>query len=208
MQPAAGVHQRLGAVLRELRLKQGFSVRTLAAKVGFSPSFISQIESDAASPSIASLEKIGAALGVTLGQLFSSLEQTAKVRMVVRQAERTTYTSTWSQTTVTVLSDFSPQRGLSAVELVMAPGGMSSRGPEARAQDTFASVTAGSLTLLMESGDTLLESGDSVYIPAGTAFAWANRGATPVTLLLVGTSGRIDFVKDVLARATSADAAP
>jgi transcriptional regulator with XRE-family HTH domain len=198
MQPSAGVQQRLGARLRELRTQRGLSVRTLAAKVGFSPSFISQIEADAASPSISSLEKIAAALGVTLGQLFSSLEQNAAMRTVVRRAERTAYTSTWSQATLTVLSDASPDRSLSAVELTIAPGGMSSHGPEARAHDTFAVVASGVLTLRTEEGDLALEPGDSAYLAAGTAFAWVNRSDQPATLLLVGASGRIDLLQDVL----------
>lgn len=204
MQAAEGSHQRLGAMLRELRTQRGLSVRTLAARVGFSPSFISQIEADGASPSIASLEKIGAALGVTLGQLFSSLEQNASARTVIRRADRTTYTSTWSQATVTVLTDSSPERSLSAVELVIAPGGMSSRQPEARAHDTFATVVAGTLTLIGEGGETLLEPGDSAYLSAGTAFAWANRSETSATLLLVGASGRVDLVQDVLSYGSGA----
>lgn len=206
MQLPEGIHQRLGAMLRELRTQRGLSVRTLAARVGFSPSFISQIEADAASPSIASLEKIAAALGVTLGQLFSSLEHNAAARTVVRRAERTTYTSTWSQATITVLSDSSPDRSLSAVEIVIAPGGMSSRQPEARAHDTFATVSAGTLTLLTEGDETLLAPGDSAYLAAGTTFAWTNRGDDSATLLLVGTSGRVDLLQEVLAHTGGADA--
>jgi transcriptional regulator with XRE-family HTH domain len=205
VQPSAGVHQRLGVMLRELRIQRGLSVRTLAAKVGFSPSFISQIEADAASPSIASLEKIAAALGVTLGQLFSSLEQNAAMRMVVRRAERTAYTSTWSQATLTVLSDSSPNRSLSAVEITLAPDGMSSHGPEARVHDTFAVVASGALTLRTEEGDLVLEPGDSAYLAAGTAFAWANRSDQPATLLLVATSGRIDLLQDVLGHSGDSD---
>jgi len=206
MQPVEGVHQRLGAMLRELRTQRGLSVRTLAARVGFSPSFISQIEADTASPSIASLEKIAAALGVTLGQLFSSLEQNAAARTVLRQSERPTYTSTWSQSTITLLSDPSPERRLSAVEIVIAPGGMSSRRPEARAHDTFATVSAGTLTLITEGDETLLEPGDSAYLTAGAAFAWANRSDDPATLLLVGSSGRVDLLQDVLAHTGGTDA--
>lgn len=206
MQPVEGVHQRLGAMLRELRTQRGLSVRTLAARVGFSPSFISQIEADTASPSIASLEKIAAALGVTLGQLFSSLEQNAAARTVLRRSERATYTSTWSQSAITLLSDPSLERRLSAVEIVIDPGGMSSRRPEARGHDTFATVSAGTLTLITEDDETLLEPGDSAYLTAGAAFAWANRGDEPATLLLVGSSGRVDLLQDVLVHTGGSDA--
>jgi transcriptional regulator with XRE-family HTH domain len=199
MQPSDSTHHQLGAKLRALRTQRGLSVRTLAAQVGFSPSFISQIEGEAASPSIASLEKIAAALGVTLGQLFSSIEHSAAARTVIRRAERASYTSSWSHSTVAVLADAAPERSLSAVELLMEPGGASSRTPQARTHDTFAVLTEGTLTLILETGETPMSPGDSAYLPAGMAFAWTNQGETPATLLLVGSSGRSDLVRDVLA---------
>jgi transcriptional regulator with XRE-family HTH domain len=199
MQPS---QQRLGAILRGLRTQQGLSIRTLAARAGFSPSFISQVESDSVSPSIASLEKIATALGVTLGQLFTSLEHATAARTVIRAADRTTYTSAWSKSTIAVLSDFSPQRALSAVGLTIFPGGMSSRHPEARVYDTFATVTAGNITLIVESGESLLTPGDSAYLSAGTPFAWANQGDLPATLLMVGSGSRIDLAKNVVSEAT------
>ncbi|NCC34654.1 MAG: XRE family transcriptional regulator [Chloroflexia bacterium] len=198
-------HQGLGAMLRELRTQRGLSVRTLAAQVGFSPSFISQIEADAASPSIASLEKIASALGVTLGQLFSSLEQNAAVRTVLRRGDRASHTSAWSQTTISVLSDASPERSLAAVELVIAPEGMSSQHPEAHRHDTFALVLSGSLALVTNDGIEILAPGDSAYLPSGMAFAWANQSEYPATVLLVGGSGRSDLVQDVLALKTHRD---
>ena len=81
------VHGRLGARLRELRGERGFTVRSLAGRTGFSPSFISNVESEVVSPSIGSLEKIAGALGVTLSQLFGSLE--VSPRVIMRRSERT-----------------------------------------------------------------------------------------------------------------------
>lgn len=51
-----------GALIRDFREHRCLSVRTLAARAGFSPSFLAQVENGLASPSIASLEKIVAAL--------------------------------------------------------------------------------------------------------------------------------------------------
>ena len=57
---ATPLEQSLGDALRRLRLRERVSVRTLASKCGFSPSFISQVELNQASPSLASLERIAA----------------------------------------------------------------------------------------------------------------------------------------------------
>ena len=65
--------RQLGERIRQLRTGRGLSVRTLAATTGFSPSFISQVEHGQVSPSIASLERIATALGVTLGGLFHAV---------------------------------------------------------------------------------------------------------------------------------------
>lgn len=190
-------HGAVGAKLRELRTQRGLSVRTLAAQVGFSPSFISQVESDAVSPSIASLEKIASALGITLSQLFSAIEVVP--RMVVRHDERVTYASAWSNSIVAVLSDPTADRAMSAVQISVAPGGMSSTALTARAHDTFAYLVAGELTLRTGREQCELCPGDAVYLQAGMPFAWVNHGTVPATLLLVGMAGRADLVHEVIA---------
>jgi transcriptional regulator with XRE-family HTH domain len=76
----------LGDMLRQHRESIGLSVRTLATKAGFSPSFISQVENGLASPSIGSLEKIAACLDVTLSELFR--HQNEPLSGVVRVKDR------------------------------------------------------------------------------------------------------------------------
>lgn len=198
---------RLGAKLRDLRVRHGLSVRVFAAQVGFSPSFISQLEADQVSPSINSLEKIAGALGVTLGQLFSSLEEHAAARIVVRQQERATYVSSWSNSTVSMLTDATPERTMTAMEIVIAPGGMSSRKPEPRLHDTIALLRAGTLMLQLDSGAEQFAPGDTAYFPSGTAFAWFNRSESDAILLLVAVTGRVDFARDLVAAQQGASGA-
>ena len=62
--------QSLGEEERQLRTARNISVRTLAARTGFSPSFVSQVELNQASPSIRSLERLDGALDLTLGDFF------------------------------------------------------------------------------------------------------------------------------------------
>ena len=190
----------LGARLRELRVRRELSVRTLAKRAGFSPSFISQMEADAVSPSLASLERIASELGVTLGQLFTSLESAP--RTVVRRMERPSYESVWSRSIVEVLADAVPGRKMSAVQVTVAPGGASGRRPAPSPHDTFALVLSGGLVLTTEEGNVELGEGDTAYIPEGTAFSWANRGDEPAELLVVGTEGKTDVVSGLLAESS------
>lgn len=60
----------LGERIREERLRQGVSVRGLAAQIGVSASLISQIETDKSQPSVGTLYAITTALGISVEDLF------------------------------------------------------------------------------------------------------------------------------------------
>jgi XRE family transcriptional regulator, regulator of sulfur utilization len=60
------------------------TLRVLAARTDFTPSFILQIENRQYSPSISSMEKIANALGVTLAEFFLSVNK--QVVNIVRPA--------------------------------------------------------------------------------------------------------------------------
>ncbi len=182
-----GVQGKLGAKLRELRMEQNLSLRTLASRTGFSPSFLSQVESELVSPSLASLEKIASELGVTLAQLFSSLEDAP--RTVVRADERVTYESSWSHSTVTALTDPATGRKLVAVLVTFAPGGASGKQPTVLQQDTIALIVDGTLTLILDGDQLNLEEGDSVYLNAGSRCTWTNQSAEQAAVLLVSGAG-------------------
>ncbi len=56
--------------IRTVRLAQRMTVEQLAARSGFSKGFISQVENFRVTPSLKALDKIAAALGMRLGDLF------------------------------------------------------------------------------------------------------------------------------------------
>ena len=178
----------VGERLRQLRTARGLSIRALAAQTGFSPSFISQVEAETASPSIASLQKIVGAVGVTVGEFFRAIE--APTRWLIRRGERTVYRSAWSKGTVAALTDDTMERQLAAFELTVDPGGRSTSRPEPNAHDILLLLMAGTLTLILEHETVTLEVGDSAYVVAGRPHAWENRGEVVVTLLLVEANGR------------------
>jgi transcriptional regulator with XRE-family HTH domain len=64
----------LGAKLKEIRRGQGVTLQQIADQTGLSKSFISQIETGSANPSIASLKKITDVLSVPLGALFTNAD--------------------------------------------------------------------------------------------------------------------------------------
>lgn len=201
MTESSPTKSKLGTRLRELRLARNLSVRALASRSGFSPSFISNIELDTVSPSIASLEKIASELGVSLGELFSSLE--SHPRVVIRSAERVSYESAWSRSRVTVLTDSGPGRRLSAIEVTLQPGGSSSKRPAVVPEDLVALILEGSLTMASEHEALVLSTGDTAYIKRQAAVAWQNLGMHPATLLLVSLADRAAVIAEVFDQRTT-----
>src|SRR6476660_7638547 len=97
------LEQSLGDALRRLRERDRVSLRTLAKKCGFSPSFISQVELNQASPSLASLERIAAGIGVTLGDFFHAAEHSGPE--LVRLSQRPVLQSGWSRSQIESLGN-------------------------------------------------------------------------------------------------------
>jgi transcriptional regulator with XRE-family HTH domain len=180
------VEARIGSEVKRLREASGMSLRAFADRSGFSPSFISQLENGQVSPSIASLAKIGAALGITLPELFarSSDDESA----VVRATARPTYHSSWSRADIAALT---PRFGaMEALIVTLEPGGMSGKHPSAVQNDQFALVFSGMVRLTLEQEVMTLRRGDAVQIQARVPHLWENVSGRSTQIVLVSLRGR------------------
>jgi len=65
------VNNSLGERIRNLRERRGRSLKQLASGTGLTQSFLSQVERDLTSPSVASLRKIAEALGTSVATFFA-----------------------------------------------------------------------------------------------------------------------------------------
>lgn len=187
-QPVAGGsgnEQSLGETVRRLRSERQLSVRTLANRAGFSPSFISQVERNQASPSIASLERLAGALGVTLGQFFR--DSTEEPEAVTRAAGRQRLTSWWSRARVEALSPMHAGRRFEAVMITLAAGGSSGKRPHAQRGEEFVIVFEGEVRLTLGSTRYVLGRGDTVSFEASTPRRWENPARTPARLVIVSS---------------------
>jgi transcriptional regulator with XRE-family HTH domain len=173
----------VGERLRQLRTQRDLSVRALAAKAGFSPSFISQVEHDQVSPSIASLERIAAVLGITLGGFFT--ESPFSPVAVVRVADRQELVSSWSQATLEALGPAGGTQALEPIMITLAPGGRSGARLHAALGEQFALVCNGEVTLTLPDHTYALRQGDAVSLAAVMPHQWQNPGAEPARVLLV-----------------------
>jgi len=180
---SAPLEQSLGDALRRLRDRERVSIRTLASKCGFSPSFISQVELNQASPSLASLERIATGLGVTLGEFFLTAERSGPA--LVRSSHRLVLQSGWSSSQIESLGSPGIGNRLEALLVTIRPEGTSGKRMYPSNTELFAMVLAGSVRLELPDGTQVLRRGDAITIPAGTPHRWENKGTRDVQLLKI-----------------------
>jgi len=175
---------RLGELVRSLRERRGLSVRTLARESGFSPSFISQVEHGLASPSIASMERIAHALGVTMSEFFAADGSQVAAPFIVPAGEGRELTSGWSHA---VVRELGPSGGqvLQPVMLVLEAGGRSGASPAGHQGEEFAIVFSGEVLLRLEGGEHRLQAGDAVSLSSEMPHQWENVSDREAQIVLV-----------------------
>ncbi len=170
---------QIGQRLRAARQQRALSLTQLARRTGLTKGFLSQVERDLASPSVASLLTICDALGIPIGALFQPAQTD-----LVRVAERPRINFGGERVTEYLLTP-AGERRLQVIESYLEPGGGSGEGLYALpAEAEFVHVFAGTLELELEGTRYRLTAGDSLTFPARAAHSWRNPSAGKWTHVL------------------------
>ena len=176
----AGAELQLGPRIRALRQARHLTLRELAERAGVTESFLSQVEREVTSPSIASVQKIARGLDLAIAELF--IEDVPHGR-VVRRAERRRIAYPGLSAVDEFLTaglDGRLQVILSTVE----PGG--GTGEEAYAHDSDEEVVivlSGRLELFVADERYVLEEGDAVTYSSRLKHRNKNIGETTAIVL-------------------------
>jgi quercetin dioxygenase-like cupin family protein len=185
----SAVNERyVGRVIRQLRQRSRLSVRWLASKSGFSPSFISQVELGHVSPSIASLDKIASALGVTISEFFP--EKNTDSPMIVKASERQVVRSKWSRARIEALVPMNGESDLDVYLIILEEGGTSGSRPHTSNEEILAIMFEGELVVTLNETSYQVKKGDTVKIPAGTPHRWQNLGNTSAQIIKIAKHGK------------------
>ena len=181
VRPARQTEVRLGLRLRAARERQGLSLREVARRTGLSPSFLSQVERDQVTPSIASLKQLATALGERVGVL---LADPAPEGLVLRRGDR----PAWALARVHY-EQLAPNDGrlMQPQLLRFEPGGDLGEHPVVHDGEEFGLVLSGRVECFVGEQSFVLEEGDSVYFDARLPHRTRNTAATPSVYLLVVT---------------------
>jgi transcriptional regulator with XRE-family HTH domain len=175
---------QLGARIRALRHSRSMTLRELADAAGVTESFLSQVEREVASPSIASVQRIAGALGLAIAELF--VEEPAMGR-VVRRAERRRIEYPGLGTVDEFLTIGLSGR-IRVIVCTIAPGG--GTGPEAYAHDSDEEVVfvlEGSIELRVGDDRHVLDTGDAITYSSRLAHSSVNNGTVPAVVLFCVT---------------------
>jgi quercetin dioxygenase-like cupin family protein len=177
------IEQTLGASLRRIREQKGVSLRGLAESAAVSPSFLSQIETGQCSPSISSMEKILAALGVTLGEFFASAN--GKSVRIMRASERAAVPLDWSKAEISSFGSLPHGSKLEVSVVSIRPGGITGKHPTPSISDELAILFEGKGVVCLDKDEQILGRGDAVMIPAGTSRQWRNETEDLTEILVI-----------------------
>ena len=176
----------LGERIKSLRLERELQQRQLAEKAEMTPSMVSQIESGRLTPSLHTLGKIAAALGVPIATLF---DQAAAGRIQVSRKKDYPVVSfdgvseRWAilgaglfegkiRAVVSTLDG--KTRGITTEKVVIKPGQMK-----------LFYVLEGKVALHYNGERQTLEPGDSAMLDGGSPHGWENLGTKPARALWV-----------------------
>ena len=182
--------ESLGTRLRELRTGTGISLRALAARLGISPSAVSQIERGVMRPSVSRLIAYVGAIGVPLSAVFETGIEKApegpaggQFQFAIRRSWEVAPILLGGGVTFRRLSPV-PTRGVEFFESVYPPGSMSNAHGELLRHEGYevGTVTAGELTVDFDTDVVTLAAGDSITFPCSRPHLIANRSATTTAI--------------------------
>ena len=170
----------LGARIRTIRRARRLTLRELADRAGVTESFLSQVEREVATPSIATVRKVARALDLTIAELFA--EEPPSGRVVRREdRRRITYPG------LGAVDEFLTAGVTGRLQVIIStiePGGGTGAEPYAHDSDEeVVVVLAGLLDLWVADEHYVLREGDALTFPSRIPHWNMNRGEIPATVL-------------------------
>ncbi len=172
----------IGVKIRQLRQQRGLTQEELAARTELTKGFISQLERDITSPSIATLMDILEALGTDIASFFGETADEAIVYgaddMFIKE-EPSGYRVRWLVTNA--------QKNALEPILVTLPPGVQSNEDDPHEGEEFGYVLSGGVTLVLGSKKYRVRRGGSFYFRPTRTHCLVNTGRTEARVLWVST---------------------
>jgi DNA-binding transcriptional MerR regulator/mannose-6-phosphate isomerase-like protein (cupin superfamily) len=170
-----------GARIRAWRRERGLSLRDAADQAGLSPSFLSALERNVSGASVATLQRLTHAFGITLLDLFP---RRSRIGRRVRASERQALTLGSGVR----IEQLTRSATLLEPQLFVLGPGAASEGAYAHEGEEFIYVLDGRLTIWVDEGERYqLSAGDALTFPSTLPHRWRNRAGGETRLLWINT---------------------
>ncbi len=175
---------QLGPRIRALRQARNVTLRELAERAGVTESFLSQVEREVTSPSIASVQRIARALDLAIAELFTEDPPHGRV---VRRSERRRI----DYPGLGAVDEFLTAGLSGRIQLILSTiepgGGTGEEGYSHDSDEEVVVVLAGRLELWVADEHHILEEGDAVTYSSRLPHHNVNPGDTPAVVLFCVT---------------------
>jgi transcriptional regulator with XRE-family HTH domain len=172
----------LGERLRAIRLLRRRTLREVAEAAGVSESFVSQLERGRSNASVASLQRLAAALGIEVSDLFAT-EGVTRPGVLRREARQLVV---WGHLGRKALLTPKPFHSLEVVAAEFDPGGSTGGEPYTHGDsEELLLVVAGRVHVQLGDDVYDLGTGDSVHYRSSTPHRVSNPGDVPAEVLFV-----------------------
>ena len=171
----------IGEKLRQLRLQRNLTQEEMADRCELSKGFISQVERDLASPSIATLTDLLECLGSSLKEFFSddSAEKVVYAPQDMFEKEEDDKKITW-------LVPDAQRNSMEPILLELQPGARSNELPPLESEE-FGYVLHGQVNLVAGRRTYRVRKGFSFCLHPNTTHYLENTGAHPAVILWIST---------------------
>jgi transcriptional regulator with XRE-family HTH domain len=177
----------LGTRLRTLRLNKGYTLRGLARRAGCSASFLSQIELNQGSPTVANLQKICRALQFPISDVLREEARLEEPQMVRLGAETNPLAMRWHKAQLRyVLSEPVPAQFTMLVLKLEAGAEIPQRSAN-RSINELAVVLNGEVELRVNDQVFHLTSKQGLYFNLSANHQWKNIGTSMAEILMVNS---------------------
>jgi transcriptional regulator with XRE-family HTH domain len=184
---------QLGRKIRDLRLRQGLTVQRLAEASGLSKGFVSQVENERTSPSLATLHDLARALCTSVAYLVVEEEP---VPHVVRASERPRIRVGGNTSQVEVLSAI-PKRNLELLIAELPPGLPAGDKRHYHHGEECMVCLEGRVGVMCGEHHLVLETGDSCHYDGRMPHAVENLGTGAARVLIAMTPAAFEPIMRV-----------
>lgn len=173
----------IGRKIKRLRLEKSLTQEELADRTELSKSFISQVERDQTSPSIATLMDILQALGTDLKEFFND---EADTQIVFRDSDYFEKIDEELKNKTEWIIPNAQKNRMEPIRVTLSPGGRTYEDDPHEGEE-FGYVLQGTVTIHLGQQTFRAKKGESFYFPAKSRHYIENTAKTPAVLIWVST---------------------